>query len=622
MSQRRTVSRRHLILMTCAVLAITLVGLYTFTAQTPAHAATQSTLYASPTGSGSTCSLVAPCSLTGAQAKVRTMDSNMSGDIVVNLRGGTYTLTSSFTLRENSTTHDSGTNGHNVIYQAYSGEKPLISGGAPIKGWSLYSSSRNMYRAYVGTSLNTRQLYVNGVRANRTRSSTNPSGFTKTSTGWTTTNTAMHTWRNPSDIEIVSFGSWKYLLCGISGISGTSITMKTPCWSNAGTSPDPGPPYNGQGIVQMNSVTWVQNAYELLAHAGDWYYDRSAGYIYYIPRSGDNMATALAIAPTVEKLIDGSGASLTQPLHNVVFSGITFSYATWLQPSGSQGYADNQSGIVWVNRPPVSSKTLGNVSFQYSHNITLSHDTFTHLGGAAIDFGNGAQHNLIENNTITDVSSAGIDIGEVTDFATTDANRMTDGNTIQGNLIYKVGQEYEDACGIWIGYSKNTVIQNNTLDNIPYDGISSGWGWGTNSYAQNNRMSYNLIYSTVQAFYDGGGIYTLSSQPNSSEDHNYIHTTSAGGRGLYHDEGSQHFTDTYNVIASVGHWLSMWETNIRYNTIEYNYVDVDNPYCNGGPSNQAACNVNQDVVKYNTFTNGNWPAAAKTIMSQAGGSGA
>ena len=41
----------------------------------PASAATQTTLYASPTGSGSACSQSAPCSLAGAQAAVETMNS-------------------------------------------------------------------------------------------------------------------------------------------------------------------------------------------------------------------------------------------------------------------------------------------------------------------------------------------------------------------------------------------------------------------------------------------------------------------------------------------------------------------------------------------------------------------
>jgi Right handed beta helix region len=616
MSRLNWAGRGRLLGFLSLIFTICLIGFVSgFTSSV--HAATQVTLYASPTGSGSTCSLAAPCSLVGAQAKVRTLNGNMSGDIIVELRGGTYTLSSSFTLRENSTLHDSGTNGYNVVYEAYPGEKPMISGGKTITGWSLYNSATNVYRAHVGTSLQTLQLYVNGVRANVTKSAKNPTGFTKTSAGWTTTNTAMQSWRNPKDIRIVTLAGWKYLSCNIASISGTNITMQTPCWNNAGTSPNPGHPYNGQGIEQMNSITYVENAYELLKNAGDWYLDRGAGYLYYIPRSGENLSTASVVAPVVEKLVDGSGASLTQPLHNIVFSGITFAYATWLQPAGSQGYADNQSGILWINAA-APAKTLGNISFQYSHNITLKNDTFTHLGGVAIDFGNGAQNNFIGSNTITDISSNGISLGEVTDYATTNSNQMTSGNTIQKNLIYNIGQDYADATGIWVGYSKNTLLTHNTVYNISNTGISVGWGWGTNSYAQNNQITYNLVHDTLKVLGEGGSIYTLSSQPGSTENNNYIYNAGSAGRAIYHDEGSQHFTDTYNVVGKVTYWLSMSQTNIAYNTVEYNYVYMDYLICNGSKGTSAHCNANHDVVKNNTFTNGVWPSAAQTIMNNAG----
>ena len=44
------------------VFAIGLGASLIFSFYTPAYAATQATLYASPTGSGSTCSLAVPCS--------------------------------------------------------------------------------------------------------------------------------------------------------------------------------------------------------------------------------------------------------------------------------------------------------------------------------------------------------------------------------------------------------------------------------------------------------------------------------------------------------------------------------------------------------------------------------
>ncbi|NGY64385.1 hypothetical protein G7043_36285 [Lentzea sp. NEAU-D13] len=47
-----------------------------------------------PAGSGTACSSAQPCSITQAQAKVRTIVPAMTGDVVVQLAGGTYALSS------------------------------------------------------------------------------------------------------------------------------------------------------------------------------------------------------------------------------------------------------------------------------------------------------------------------------------------------------------------------------------------------------------------------------------------------------------------------------------------------------------------------------------------------
>ena len=67
-----------------------------------------------------------------ARGAARHVNGNMMQDIVVVLRGGTYQLTE--TLRLDA--RDSGTNGHDVIYRAYPGETPVISGGRQIVGWA------------------------------------------------------------------------------------------------------------------------------------------------------------------------------------------------------------------------------------------------------------------------------------------------------------------------------------------------------------------------------------------------------------------------------------------------------------------------------------------------------
>ncbi|WP_055710890.1 hypothetical protein [Streptomyces torulosus] len=73
----------------------------------PAYAATPTVLYASPSGSGNTCSLSAPCSLDGAKSKVAGLAPGMAAGIDVYLRGGTYRLSQAFALGPS----DSGRNG-------------------------------------------------------------------------------------------------------------------------------------------------------------------------------------------------------------------------------------------------------------------------------------------------------------------------------------------------------------------------------------------------------------------------------------------------------------------------------------------------------------------------------
>jgi hypothetical protein len=576
-----------------------------------AQAATQATLYVSPTGSGTTFTQAQPGTLTGAQNKVRTMTTGMTGDIIVYLEGGTYTLTSSFQMLENSSTHDSGTNGFNVIYEAVPGQTPIISGGQVVTGWSLFDSTKNIYRASVGTGVNSRQLYVNGARAMRTRGPS-PAGLTKTSAGFTTTDTTMQNWINQSDIEFVERSTWKHLRCPVASIVGTTITMQTPAWTNEATSPDPGHPFNGNGLKEMDApITWLENVYELLTDPGQWYLDRSGGYVYYIPRFNENMTTATVVLPVVEKLIDASGGSFTTPIHNIVFSGITFEYATWLWPSTSQGYADNQAGILWENSPATAVKGTGNISFQTSSNIQLINNTFIHLGGAAIDFGNGAHTNTVMGNVIQDVSSGGILLGGLFDYNTTDPNQMTDGNVLKDNYISRIGVEFEDAVGIWVSYAKNTVIQYNEIDDTPYTGISVGWGWGTNSYAENNQVLNNHVYDVMDTLLDGGSVYTLSSQPSSLINNNYFeNSVSTRGHGIYLDEGTTDYSCNSNVVQKPGgNWLNIWTTSIQDNTINDTWTDSSSILNDG---------TNNTITNTVLVSNDNWPSGAVSVINAAG----
>ena len=129
-----------------------------------AAAATQATFYVSPSGNDAAAGTKdAPFkTITQAQKAVRAINGSMTGDIEVILREGTYVLPSTV----NFTEADGGKDGHYVRYKAADGEKPLITGGMQITGWTIHDEANNIWKAE-GVDGRFRQLYVNNRKAVR-----------------------------------------------------------------------------------------------------------------------------------------------------------------------------------------------------------------------------------------------------------------------------------------------------------------------------------------------------------------------------------------------------------------------------------------------------------------------
>jgi hypothetical protein len=267
-----------------------------------------SATYASPSGSGTACTIAAPCALANAVAAVRGLNSNMASDIAVYLRGGTYVLTTPLVLGP----QDSGSNGHQVVYQAYPGETPVLSGAAKATGFTLVDAKLGIWRAPLPKGANGRQMFVNGVRAVRARSLNGLPNVATTSTGFTIADPAYASYRNASSIEIAQDNDWKHMRCPLQGITksgnGSALAVAPDCWAaNATNVSNPGFPFNGAGLPGLNGISWLENAYELLVQPGQFYADLSAAQVFYIPRSGEDLSTADVELPVLETLVDLAG---------------------------------------------------------------------------------------------------------------------------------------------------------------------------------------------------------------------------------------------------------------------------------------------------------------------------
>ncbi|MBQ1048107.1 ricin-type beta-trefoil lectin domain protein [Micromonospora sp. C51] len=640
--------------------AATVAAVTTFAA--PALAAT-TTLYASPSGGGSSCTATQPCSLAGAQTAVRSMNSSMSGDIVVQLADGVYRLSAPLRF----TAADSGANGYRVIWQAAPSARPVISGARAVTGWTQVDAGRNIWRANVGAGTDTRQLYVNGALATRARTQVNRADFTADSTGMRFTSGALsylNNLANQSRIQMESVNSFTDRYVSVQSISGNLIRMQQPGWSNNNFG------YDTFTSPHRAGPLYLANAYEFLDSPGEWYLDPGSGALNYIPLAGQNMSSVSVELPTQQSLVN-LGGTYASPAHHISFTGITFTGTTWLGASSNQGYVDQQTGAYiygnW-NWPSFSSCHNGCPQFEATrpnwqqmpaavqvsaaNNITFSDSQFVNLGQTAIGIGNdanahasgvglGASNITITRSEIARNAAGGIVVGGVRADAhhPSDQRMVNRDITISNNRLHDLGIEYRGIVSVLTTYVTNSTVSYNEVYNMPYTGMSIGYGWGSNdaggsehyagrglynyqpryttaTTASNNRLIGNYVHDVMQQMNDGGCIYTLSANPGGLISDNYCLRTN-GYFGVYFDEGSRYYTARNNVFSSTGTWAT---ANYWYAENMGNFTVTNNWSTNG--STNVTNGDRGNVVSGNvTVTNGNWPSGAQAVMAGAGPQG-
>lgn len=335
-------------------------GAYGLTAAPAAAAAAPLVLYASPSGSGSACTAARPCSPAGAAAQVAAKAPGMSADIDVDLAGGTYRLAPALQLGP----QDSGRNGHDVVWQAVPGQVPVFSGAVQVTGFTSYDAALDIWRAPVpaaAAASGGQQLFVDGRRAQLARTAGTPVGLAVTATGFTTADSSYASFTGQSRIEAVNESDWKHESCPVTAVSalpggGSAITMLPSCWSANNTSvPNLGFPFNGAGLPAMSSISYLENAYQLLTQPGQFYLDQSADYLYYIPAPGQNMATADVELPVQQSLLTLQGtpghlAPVNQDAAGAAYAGSGWSANT----DRSYGDLDNDVEDSQVNGASVS----------------------------------------------------------------------------------------------------------------------------------------------------------------------------------------------------------------------------------------------------------------------------
>jgi hypothetical protein len=579
------------IAVTAAILLAEVPGAMNSAAVVSAQSAF-ATFYVSPSGNDANPGTeAAPFrTLERARTAVRSVNAGMSGPVIVYLRGGVYTLTSTLTFGA----QDSGMNGFQVVYAAYPGETPVISGGQAITGWTADGSGR--FRASVGT-LRFRQLYVNGKRAVRARTPDAGSyyqlrSFDEGGRRLEVAANQVGNWQRLNQVEMITLGK------GVnqSNLRIASITTSGSSAFVTGQDPERSRLFQqGYPIKEPGRPFYFENALEFLTTAGEWYLNTSTNEVTYQPRPGEDMATAVVVAPRLEQVVNITG-TLDNPVHDLEFRGLTFEHSTWLTPN-SEGYIGDQASVVFTQPLPSDEiasypghRLPAGVHVEAANKIRFERNVFRNMGASALNFYLGVNDSTIIGNLITGVSGSGISIDLNLEGNPADTRKICRRNVISNNYISQTGRDYYQTVGIMLGYTDGTIVEHNELSDMPYSGITVGWGWENRANAaRNNIVRYNNVSDVLNMMADGGGIYTLSRQPGTLIAENYVHdivrTSIQGGyniSGIYLDEGSDLITVRDNVLQNTGDRALFQNGNGPSNTFSNNSGSSPTTIANAG----------------------------------------
>ncbi|MDQ0874649.1 hypothetical protein QFZ77_003308 [Paenibacillus sp. V4I3] len=595
-----------LVSLICLIICSLFVGLAPI--QT-AHAAVQDTFYVSTigndiTGDGSSGNPWATIEKARDYIRTNSLNTNMTGDIVVNVAAGDYYVSSTIQF----TDADSGSNGFNIIYKNKDavGSAQFI-GGQPITGWSQHSG--NIYKAYVGTGWRFDTLYENGTRAIKARYpnytpdanyitakapylySENSNSFTVLQykagdldpTGWDLTDAQLFVWS-------LGPAAWFTDAVPISSIN-TSTRQISLSQST-------------RYLNRANSRYVIQGALALLDQPGEFHLDTTSGYLYYWSKDG-SITQQTIIAPKVKSIISLQGASESSRVHHVQLDGLSFQdtdFTDWYRHAwphdGDSG--EGHTFPQYDRQMTMPQHRTGMLLLQNTDHIAITNSHFSNSGYSAVYMLFYNQNNTVSGNLIEHAGHSGV----ILEGKYPGEGDVSKNNLITNNVIHDVGELVGNGSGVYLMNSGSNEVSYSEIYNSPRYAVAFDTYLGiatTNIYLKNNVMKYLKISNTNQDSGDTASIYSWgrSAAANTVNqvtiDHVYAHPSmqDIAPNGIFMDNetSGQVFSNIkisntqgapYRLNSSSGHTLTnvSWQAGFNDSLMDYANIGIkaDFPY--------------------------------------------
>lgn len=548
-------------------------------------------IYVSPDGSDTNeGSITSPYqTIEMARDRAAQLAQDMTGDIVVYLRGGQYYISEPLIFSD----EHSGNNGYKIIYRNYPNELPVIDGGVPITGWE--DEGNGIYSASVDEGMNFRQLYIDNKRGVRSREPDGNNYYTLNS--WIQYSKKLkinkdeiENWNNLNHVEMVIARSYTQNRLRIASFTkDNTYAYVTPMEREREEAwffkaPRKGP-----------AAYFMENALEFIDEEGEWYLDRALNKVYYMPKSTEDMDTVTVIAPQTETLIDINGAS------DIWFYGLQFQHTNWTEPSDN-GYVQRQGGLycdsiynyttdsqgknVWAAVP-------GAILLQNCSNILFQRNIIQHVGGNGINYDSGTHDNQIVGNVFYEISDTAILLGTDQEPYPSEEDKNKD-EFISNNYFSRMGVDYSGSMAIFASFPDHVTITNNEIEYSHNLAMNVGWNNydATNTALNGAYIANNKLHDTAMRHDDNGGIHLKNNHINGYIFENYFYKI---GRDSSYPTGPGYPSGAIFLDNHTDSFL------IEHNVFENNEKDFR--YNQTGDANIIRNNIyDQDVINRSGIT--------------------
>jgi outer membrane protein assembly factor BamB len=248
----------------------------------------------------------------------------------------------------------------------------------------------------------------------------------------------------------------------------------------------------------------VENVFEELDEAGEWFLDREAGILYVYPVSGMDLSREPLYVTNVKDLIVFAG-SADEPIRYVSVEGIEFRHAHRVVMESEENWEP-------LNRGDWSIVRSGAVMLTGTEHCTIKDCFFNATGGNGVFFNDYNRHSAVRDCRFEKLGDSAVAF--VGNHACTRSNPIGYENSIayskqdltpgpkgndfpkdcmmDGCLVFAIGRVGKQTAGCFISMAQNITVSHNTIYHVPRSGITVNDGcWG------GHIIEHNDVFDTV-----------------------------------------------------------------------------------------------------------------------------